>query len=253
MSRIIPPLHTDILGQTPTLEQSPPAPELACGTQDRQRAQIDLQSARSHKFGLDAEACKESQKTPGNPSGIDKDTHALPAAQFENKSTCFKEMGAPSTSGPLDYKASTSLAAPRAELVLKHEAAADGRVVWSDGIVQPLVQEVGTDNCAGEYIPGAERIGGSDDVTPFLNTMGLTSLYPRETGIGDRVSYLAMTTGLADPSYRNIKTGLAPRMLAIAPRNRAECRHHCGDDGFCDPSNADGCGGIFCGRRSHCL
>ncbi|WP_211923327.1 hypothetical protein, partial [Duganella radicis] len=42
------------------------------------------------------------------------------------------------------------------------------------------------------------------------------------------------------------RPGLLP---ALRPKSRADCERRCGSDGFCDPSDPLGCGGVHCGRR----
>jgi hypothetical protein len=63
----------------------------------------------------------------------------------------------------------------------------------------------------------------------------------------DGVPYLAMVAVTGTPALRP-----QPRQKklvnAVPPPSRAGCERR-GTDGFCDPSNELGCGGMHCGRR----
>lgn len=72
---------------------------------------------------------------------------------------------------------------------------------------------------------------------------------PAIPGIDDRIPYMALTTGAANPALRPPKMAPPPLVNPLKPKSRAECQRRCGSDGFCDPSSELGCGGMHCGRK----
>ncbi|MGH8808094.1 MAG: hypothetical protein ACREX0_09470 [Noviherbaspirillum sp.] len=68
-------------------------------------------------------------------------------------------------------------------------------------------------------------------------------------GIGDRRSDLAMTALPGMPRLRPATPKKGSTVNAPRPKSRLECGKRCGRDGFCDPSNPLGCGGIYCGKQ----
>jgi hypothetical protein len=69
-------------------------------------------------------------------------------------------------------------------------------------------------------------------------------------GVDDRVPYMAMAPGASMPLLRSPKLTKASTVKKLKPKSRAECHRRCGSNGFCDPSSALGCGGVYCGRKN---
>lgn len=100
------------------------------------------------------------------------------------------------------------------------------------------------DRIAMDAASGAEReiVGLPDRGT----TAATSAVIP---GIGDRMHHLAMVAAPGTPSLRPLALARKGGLAKLRPKSRTECEQRCGCDGFCDPSDALGCGGIFCGRR----
>lgn len=74
---------------------------------------------------------------------------------------------------------------------------------------------------------------------------------PRE--IGDRLHRVAVVAHLFLQDLRQPKmkkTGLLP---PVKPKSKADCQRRCGSDGFCDPTDPLGCGGVYCGKSGDML
>lgn len=65
-------------------------------------------------------------------------------------------------------------------------------------------------------------------------------------GVGDRRPDLAMAALPGTPSLRPATARKKSSVDALRPKSRADCGKRCGRDGFCDPSNPLGCGGMYC-------
>lgn len=63
-----------------------------------------------------------------------------------------------------------------------------------------------------------------------------------------RVTVVAPIQQLRQPKMN--RSGALP---ALRPKSRAECERRCGSDGFCDPSDPLGCGGLHCGQQHNML
>ncbi|MGI4846687.1 MAG: hypothetical protein ACRYGK_00880 [Janthinobacterium lividum] len=64
-------------------------------------------------------------------------------------------------------------------------------------------------------------------------------------GVGDRSAHLALKHGATQLAAR-IDYPARPVLDKSLPASRAACERRCGSDGFCDPSNPLGCGGLHC-------
>lgn len=79
----------------------------------------------------------------------------------------------------------------------------------------------------------------------------------RIIGRDDRAHHLALASATAsthlDPPHTE-KSGMQPsisrttRLARAKPRSRWDCQARCGVNGYCDPSDERGCGGVYCGR-----
>lgn len=77
-------------------------------------------------------------------------------------------------------------------------------------------------------------------------------------GRDDRAHHLALNPVFSSPHLPPARIGQTSALPSVAktsrvandkPRSRFECEGRCGANGFCDPYNERGCGGIYCGRR----
>lgn len=79
----------------------------------------------------------------------------------------------------------------------------------------------------------------------------------RIIGRDDRAHHLALASATVnarlDPPHID-KSSMQPsisrttRLARAKPRSRSDCQARCGVNGYCDPSDERGCGGIYCGR-----
>ena len=70
---------------------------------------------------------------------------------------------------------------------------------------------------------------------------------------GDRLHRIAVVAHLQLQELRAPRPGRASLVNAAPPKNRAACLRRCGHDGFCDPSDPLGCGGVHCGQTHDML
>lgn len=77
-------------------------------------------------------------------------------------------------------------------------------------------------------------------------------------GRDDRAHHLALGSGAATPRLLPPKAAKAMalpyiirrgRTTAVKPHSRADGEGRCGMNGYCDPWDENGCGGLYCGRR----
>lgn len=71
----------------------------------------------------------------------------------------------------------------------------------------------------------------------------------REPAGGRRPRRIAVVADPGPPPLRPPKLARPGLLPALRPKSRADCERRCGSDGFCDPSDPLGCGGVHCGRR----
>lgn len=70
---------------------------------------------------------------------------------------------------------------------------------------------------------------------------------------GDRLHRLGVVADIYIMPLRPPKMTRPGSLPALRPKSRADCERRCGSDGFCDPSNLLGCGGVHCGRQGDML
>jgi hypothetical protein len=77
-------------------------------------------------------------------------------------------------------------------------------------------------------------------------------------GRDDRAHHLALGSGAVTPGLLPPKAAKAmtlpaiirrSRTTAVKPHSRADSEGRCGMNGYCDPWDENGCGGLYCGRR----
>ena len=66
---------------------------------------------------------------------------------------------------------------------------------------------------------------------------------------GDKLHRVAVVADIYLLPLHPPRLGRAGTVPALRPKSRAECERRCGSEGFCDPSDPIGCGGVHCGRR----
>ena len=66
---------------------------------------------------------------------------------------------------------------------------------------------------------------------------------------GDKLHRVAVVADTYIVPLRPPRLGRVGLVPALRPKSRAECERRCGSEGFCDPSDPIGCGGLHCGRR----
>lgn len=69
-------------------------------------------------------------------------------------------------------------------------------------------------------------------------------------GGADRMHHLALIAGRGPAPEPGRQYRADALVLPPGPTSRAECRRRCGTGGFCDPSEALGCGGEYCGNAN---
>ena len=70
---------------------------------------------------------------------------------------------------------------------------------------------------------------------------------------GDELHRVAVVAHTVNHELRPPKMGRPPLPPALRPKSKAECERRCGSNGFCDPSNLLGCGGVHCGQQRDML
>lgn len=70
---------------------------------------------------------------------------------------------------------------------------------------------------------------------------------------GDRLYRVAVVAHTFVQELRPPKMDQPGTLPALRPKSKAECERRCGSDGFCDPSDLLGCGGLHCGRQRDML
>lgn len=70
---------------------------------------------------------------------------------------------------------------------------------------------------------------------------------------GDRLHRVAVVAHLWLQELRAPRMKSGSSISAARPKSRAECQRRCGHDGFCDPSDPHGCGGVHCGHKGDML
>jgi hypothetical protein len=70
---------------------------------------------------------------------------------------------------------------------------------------------------------------------------------------GDRLHRIAVVAHTVTHELRPPKMDRPSSLPALRPKSKAECERRCGSDGFCDPSNLLGCGGLHCGQQRDLL
>jgi hypothetical protein len=65
---------------------------------------------------------------------------------------------------------------------------------------------------------------------------------------GDRLHRVAVVANTFTEPLRPPKMARPSTLAALRPKSKAECERRCGSDGFCDPSDLLGCGGVHCGQ-----
>lgn len=66
---------------------------------------------------------------------------------------------------------------------------------------------------------------------------------------GDRLHRVAVVADVFILPLRPPKLERQSKLPALRPKSKADCERRCGSDGFCDPSDPLGCGGMYCGRQ----
>lgn len=67
--------------------------------------------------------------------------------------------------------------------------------------------------------------------------------------VGDRLHRVAVVADVFVLPLRPPKMDRPDKVPALRPKSKADCERRCGSDGFCDPSDPIGCGGMYCGRQ----
>jgi hypothetical protein len=70
---------------------------------------------------------------------------------------------------------------------------------------------------------------------------------------GDRLHRVAVAAHTLTHELRPAKMERRSSLPALRPKSKAECERRCGSDGFCDPSDPLGCGGLHCGQQRDVL
>lgn len=66
---------------------------------------------------------------------------------------------------------------------------------------------------------------------------------------GDRLHRVAVVADVFVLPLRPPRLERQSKLPALRPKSKADCERRCGSDGFCDPSDPLGCGGMHCGRQ----
>ncbi|RJF96898.1 hypothetical protein D3870_21220 [Noviherbaspirillum cavernae] len=90
--------------------------------------------------------------------------------------------------------------------------------------------------------PGDDGLAGKHGARDLLS---MESASPVQES---RVEYLAMVAAPGSTTLAPPQLGKTTGLRALRPKSRVECERRCGSDGFCDPSDAHGCGGEYCIR-----
>lgn len=70
---------------------------------------------------------------------------------------------------------------------------------------------------------------------------------------GDRLHRIAVVADTYIQPLRPPRMNRPGSLPPLRPKSKAECERRCGSDGFCDPSNLLGCGGMHCGKQRDLL
>lgn len=66
---------------------------------------------------------------------------------------------------------------------------------------------------------------------------------------GERLHRVAVVAPAFIEPLRPPRMARPGSLPPLRPKSKAECERRCGSDGFCDPSDLLGCGGVHCGRQ----
>lgn len=153
-------------------------------------------------------------------------------------------------------------------------------VVWVNGVNTPIKDGPAHAGADREVLP--ESGAGMPDLIPVVavaeNRVPVASAHVTNESIGDpaddtaaaseerngiigrddRAHHLALGSGAVTPGLlppKAVKAMTLPSIIrrgwatAVKPHSPADGKGRCGMNGYCDPWDKNGCGGLYCGRR----